>query len=189
VSDERARLFVALELPEEIRGALIEWRDGVLAALQGLRPVARESLHVTLCFLGWRAVSELDAASASCGSVAGAPAGVLALRSGIWLAPRRPHVLAVEIDDEGGRLAAVQSVLSQRLVAAGLYEPERRPFLAHVTVARVARGMRVRPRELPPVPELRFTGTRVTLFRSRLQRGGARYEALTTVTLGDEPRP
>jgi len=52
----KERLFVALELPEDVRVALVAWRprDG------GLRPVAAESLHVTLAFLGWREAADAD---------------------------------------------------------------------------------------------------------------------------------
>jgi 2'-5' RNA ligase len=92
-------------------------------------------------------------------------------------------VLTVELDDTAGRLAAVQSALAQALVAGGFYEPETRPFLAHVTVARVQREARPRRGELPAPAPVRFTGETVTLFRSRLGKGPARYEALARVTL------
>jgi ketosteroid isomerase-like protein len=79
----------------------------------------------------------------------------------------------------------VQSALSDALHAGGWYIPETRPFLAHVTVARVARDARRAPAvELSPVPPLAFAGERVTLFRSRLGAGGARYEPLGSVVLG-----
>ena len=82
-----------------------------------------------------------------------------------------------------GRLAAVQSVLARALADGGFYEPETRPFLAHVTVARVPREARLRPQELPAPEAMRFNGTTVTLFASRLGKGPARYEALASVTL------
>ena len=143
-SGERARLFVALELPGEVRDRLALWRDEVVAGVPGLRPVAVESLHVTLCFLGSVDVASVDAVAAACGVVGGMPAASLSVRRGIWLPPRRPGVLAVELFDDGGRLGAVQAALSEALAAGGWYKPEKRPFLAHVTVARVGRGVRVR---------------------------------------------
>ena len=80
-------------------------------------------------------------------------------------------------------LAALQSQLSAALHAGGFYEPERRPFLGHVTVARVAAGTRPRPAEVPPPPPQRFDATSVTLYRSWLGSGPARYEALDTIAL------
>jgi RNA 2',3'-cyclic 3'-phosphodiesterase len=182
-SYERARLFVALELPEAVRERLAVWRDGVVAGVPGLRAVAVESLHVTLCFLGWVEVGQVDAVVAACGVVAGMPSASLRVGRGIWLPARRPSVLAVELSDIRGQLGAAQSALSDALAAGGWYTPEKRRFLAHVTVARVGRGARVRrDSELPEVPEdLVFCGSRVTLFRSRLSSAGARYEGLASV--------
>jgi len=180
---ERVRLFVALELPAAVRDALAEWRLRAAGEERWLRSVRAEDLHVTLCFLGWRIESEIPAILEAC-SVVGA-GGVARLRLGkaLWLPPRRPRVLAVELDDLDGRLAAVQAALSRALSAGGWYAPEARPFLAHVTVARVAKGARPPRGELPAPPALALDGSRVTLFRSRLGAGGARYEGLGVVEL------
>jgi 2'-5' RNA ligase len=185
VSAERVRLFVALELPGEVREALLGWGAKTLRGLAGLRAVAPENLHVTLCFLGWRSDAEVAEIVHAC-SVAVGPFASCSLRiaGGLWLPPRRPRVLAVELEDLDGELATVQAALSRQLAAGGWYVPESRPFLAHVTVARVARGARIRASELPPPRRLEFAGSRVTLYRSRLGAGGARYEPLGTVTLG-----
>ena len=182
-SGERARLFVALEVPREVRDQLAAWRDGVVAEVSGLRAVAAESMHATLCFLGSLEVGEVDAVGAACGVVDGMPSAELRVGSGIWLPPRRPGVLAVELLDVGGRLGAMQSALSAALASGGWYKPEQRPFLAHATVARVRRGVRVRRGlSLPRLPEdLAFVGSTVTLFRSRLSGAGARYEGLASV--------
>lgn len=182
--DERARLFVALELPGAVRDLLAEWRDGVVGGLPGVRPVAVESLHVTLCFVGWVSAVSVDAVAAACGVVAGMPGASLRMRSGIWLPARGPRVLAVELSDVGGRLGAVQAALSGALAEGGWYRPEKRPFVPHVTVGRVGRGARVRPgsAELPEVPgDVLFSASTVTLFRSRLSASGARYEGLESV--------
>jgi 2'-5' RNA ligase len=190
VNDERARLFVALELPVDSRRALARWRDQAVRGLSGVRPVADESLHVTLCFLGWVAVEDVDAVASVCAVVDGAPVARLRVGRGIWLPSRRPRVLAVELEDLGGALAGVQRALAEALAAGGWYEPEQRPFLAHVTVARVGRGARL-PRGgagagagLGEPGDLEFTGSIVTLFRSRLSQAAARYEALASVRLG-----
>jgi ketosteroid isomerase-like protein len=93
-------------------------------------------------------------------------------------------VLAVRLADADLNLSRVQSALSRTLHAGGWYTPEARPFLAHVTVARVSRGARAPSVELTPPPELSFEGAQVTLYRSRLSSAGARYEPLGTVLLG-----
>jgi RNA 2',3'-cyclic 3'-phosphodiesterase len=184
VSDERARLFVALELPGDVRGALWAWAREHVGAMPRLRVVDPDSLHVTLCFLGARPAGEVQAIAAACReAVSALPAASLTVGDALWLPPRRPRVFTVELGDEGGRLAAVQAALAGALADGGFYEPEARPFLAHVTVARVQREGRPRRDEIPAPTPARFTGERVTLYRSRLGKGPARYEALASVTL------
>ncbi len=92
---------------------------------------------------------------------------------------------------------SLQAVLQERLVAARLYEPERRPFWPHVTVARVRREKRGStrpapvshpPRTLPKELLRPFDGVRVTLYRSEIQPQGARYTPLAQVELSEDGR-
>jgi 2'-5' RNA ligase len=184
VTDERARLFVALRLPDPIREELVSWRTATLGDTVAVRPIAPEALHVTLCFLGWRATSEIDQIQAACAAVAGEPVADLRLGGAKWLPARRPRVVAVELEDLEGTLARVQNTLSRTLHSGGWYTPEARPFLAHVTVARAARDARLRSTALAAPAPLAFDGSRITLYRSRLGPGGADYEPLDTVVLG-----
>lgn len=184
MSEEPARLFVALELPAAVRKTLIDWRGSVVSIGSGLRAVAPDALHVTLCFLGWRPARELDEIAAACGVLAGSPAVELSLGEAVWLPARRPRLLAVKLEDPDRKLAGVQAELSEALQAGGWYVPEPRPFLAHVTVARASKGARVdRRHHLPAPPPVQVDGATVTLYRSRLGRAGARYEPLRLVEL------
>ena len=185
MSGERARLFVALELPGTVRRALAAWAREQVGEMSRVRLVDPESLHVTLCFLGLRPVAEVDAIVAACAGVSGLPAPALTLGEALWLPPRRPRVLTIELADEHGRLTAVQSALARALQDGGFYEPEKRPFLDHVTVARVQREGRPRGSELPAPKPVRFSGGTVTLFQSRLGGGPARYQALARVALAE----
>jgi 2'-5' RNA ligase len=142
-----------------------------------LREVAVPMLHITLCFLG----SQPTALHASlCAAVAARrpPASELRLGEPLWLPPRRPGVLAVGVEDEDGELTALQADLAGALAELGAYEPEQRPFLPHVTVARVRRGRRVAPRPLSPPARLPFVAPSLTLYRSHPGPGGSRYEPL-----------
>jgi 2'-5' RNA ligase len=185
VSSQRARLFVALELPSEMRKDLGEWRDAALGALEDVRPIAAQDLHVTLCFLGWREQGEVEEIAGACGVLRGRAALELALGDAVLLPRRRPRVLAVALEDPEGELAAAQAGLASGLEASGFYEPEQRSFYGHVTVARGGRRARISRIVLlePDPPRVRFSASRVVLYRSHLRRGGARYEALATVEL------
>ena len=178
-----ARLFAALELPAPVRDALGAFGRAAAADDFALRAVRDDALHVTLAFLGHRALDDIDPARDAVREVA-APVPDLALGDALWLAPRRPHVLTVEVADATGALLALQERVVAALVEAVGYEPDRRRFRPHVTVARVRRGAAPRQRGLPDAPSASFAGEAVTLYRSWLGGGPVRYEALERVPLG-----
>jgi nicotinamide-nucleotide amidase len=184
VTVERARLFAALELPGAVRAVLAGWTEEQLRELPRLRRVGVDALHATLCFLGSQSVEEIEAIAAACSVAASEPRVALSLAEPRWLPRRRPHVLAVELSDPDGVLSGVQAAVADALVAGGWYERESRPFLAHVTVARVGRGSQLRraPTLAAPAP-LSFEADSVALFRSWLGPGGSRYERLAAVQL------
>ena len=83
-------------------------------------------------------------------------------------------------DDDGGRAAALAGDLHARLEALGVYEPERRRWLPHVTVCR----FRSRPRLDPDPPDLEpFVTSEAAVYMSVLRPSGAQYEVLQSVAL------
>jgi 2'-5' RNA ligase len=91
---------------------------------------------------------------------------------------RRPRLFAVDLADPGGRAGAINAAVSEALSEGGFYEPERRRFWPHITVARVGRAERRAAPITVPAPPDEFTAREVVLYRSHLGRGPARYEAL-----------
>lgn len=175
------RLFVALELPPAVRAALAAFRDAV-AEPRTWRPIPDEALHLTLAFLGRRPEGDVGAISEVLRAAAGPPPR-LVLGSPLLLPPRRARVLTVALADPDDTLAALQSRVGAGLETAGVFTPEKRPFRAHVTVARLRPRERA-PRSVDAAPEpLEFHADTLTLFVSRLHPHGARYEALSRVTL------
>jgi RNA 2',3'-cyclic 3'-phosphodiesterase len=185
----RARLFVALDLPDDLREGIAAWGSEALAD-PALQPVAPESLHVTLAFLGSRPETEFEEIAAVVRECA-APAPWVELLDPEPRPPRgRARLYTLPALSPGAE--ALQAGLEQGLVEAGVYEPEKRPFWPHVTVARVrpeGRGSRRPavvseppgkiPMELSEVQICR----RMTLYRSELQPTGARYVPLAQVQL------
>jgi 2'-5' RNA ligase len=179
-----ARLFAALDLPAGVRDQLGAYGRAAAADDFALRPVRDDALHVTLAFLGHRALDDIEPAREAIRAAAGPVNAVpLALGAALWLSPRRPHVLTIELEDPTGALARLQAGVTEALVDAVGYAPERRRFRPHVTVARVRHGATPRRSGLPDAPSAAFAGEAVTLYRSHLGGGPARDAALERVDL------
>jgi len=178
-----ARLFAALDPPADVAEELLRWARGALreAGERDARLLRAESMHVTLMFLGERPFEEIDGLCAALArSAERAPACAMETGAPVWLPPRRPRALAVEVRDLDGALSALQRELAAGLCAVcGLPVPRR--FRAHLTLART----RSAPvgHELAPTPALRFTAGEVVLYRSHLEPQAARYEALAAAPL------
>ena len=174
----RARLFVALDLPDEAREGVVAWGRKALAD-PALRPVRPESLHITLVFLGYRPEKEIERIAATVQESA-APAPWIELLEPVQRPPRgKARLYALPVLSPGTE--SLQAGLEQKLVEGGFYEPEKRPFWPHVTLARAKRGKsprRLEPPELPPELRTPFEAGEVTLYRSTLRPQGAVYDAL-----------
>jgi RNA 2',3'-cyclic 3'-phosphodiesterase len=179
-----ARLFAALDPPAEAGEELLRWARGALRASGQRTPrlLSPESLHVTLMFLGEQPFEQIEPlADALAEAAARGRACELETGAPVWLPPRRPRALAVEIHDRGGALVAMQRELASALCAvAGLPVPRR--FRAHLTLARARSGGDA-IFELPPTPALRFAAREVVLYRSHLEPRAARYERLAAARL------
>lgn len=177
------RLFAALEPPPGVRDALAAWARDAVGADPELRLVDAAALHLTLAFLGERPDHDVEGLAPELARAMGRtePPRDAHVLHPLWLAPRRPHVLTVGVADPGGRLGALQEAVVAACTLALAWEPERRAFRPHVTVARVRRNANVRARALPALPaaaRVPWTSGGVTLLRSRPGGQGAQYEAL-----------
>ena len=187
----RGRLFVALELPAEVREGIADWQRRELTD-PALRLVPAENLHITMVFLGWQAEKDFERiAEAALGGEAPPPAPEVELMAEPVGRPsgKRPRLFAVEARAPG--VQELQAAVSGRLERARFYQPEKRPFWTHLTVARVKpekKGGRkpalvgVSPGPLTGTP-VRFRPTRLVVFRSHLHPSGARYEPMAELEL------
>jgi 2'-5' RNA ligase len=191
----RARLFVALDLPDPVRDGLEAWQAHALTD-PALRPVRSEALHVTLCFLNYHPERAIERMASVVTGVEPRPVEIRLQPNPVTVPPRRPRLFAVEGDSPAA--SELQAELSERLVEARFYVPEKRAFWTHVTVARMrsergsgARGGRGKPMRVESPPgalpaELTepFRAPRLALYRSFLRPSGAEYVRLAELNLG-----
>lgn len=190
LKSQRARLFVALDLPEGLREGIVAWGRKELRD-PALRVVVPESLHVTLAFLGYLPEREIERLGEIVEAI-DSPAPTIRLGDPIAQPTlKRARIIALPVVSPG--TVALQAELEEKLVAARLFKPEKRPFWPHVTVARVKSTGREpkRPLEVSKSPkglpksllEPNYVGIRARLYRSELNPMGARYTPLTQVEL------
>jgi RNA 2',3'-cyclic 3'-phosphodiesterase len=182
-------MFVALDLPGMVREDIATWGEVELTD-PALRRVSQESLHVTLAFLGDRQLADVERITEAMEEAAEIPV-LLELGGPVGRpAQGRPRLVALPVLH--GPVPGLQERLSEILTFEQLYEPQKRPFWPHVTVARVraeGRGSgRPMPVEVPsgPSPTRRtgwFDAVRISLYRSELQPSGAHYVPLAQVEL------
>lgn len=177
------RTFIALEMPGEFVDAATAMTRSLERAVDG-RFVPAQNYHLTLAFLDEVDEAEARAAIAAmddaCRAFGPVPIDVDGLGSfgkraggaGLWL--------GVAKDPE---LMGLAERLREELRAHGVDYDKSNAFLPHVTLAR---RVRLPKGDLPrlafPLP---CEARRVTLFRSYLDKEGARYKPLYSIELGE----
>jgi 2'-5' RNA ligase len=189
---ERLRLFVAYRLPGDIVERLIGWQRTAFKGLDGVRPTLPESLHITLVFLG------SQPATAVAGLVDTIRRATAAARQPcfkVWRYRETPRVGMLTLSEQAlpgdhytGRANEHTGRLMSDFQRAGIYEPEKRDWKPHITVAR----FRTPPRARPVVPDLgTFSALDVALYASKLSPLGSTYTVLESAPFPSEasPRP
>jgi 2'-5' RNA ligase len=172
---ESLRLFCGFPLPDDTVRRVAEWQA---AQLTDGRVVPPGNLHVTLAFLGSRPTGDVEQVAGALREAAeGIEPPVFTVRR--YRETRSVGMLV--LDDASGSAGALAERLHERLERLGVYEREKRRWLAHVTVLRFKRP----PRLEPAVPDLgAFEVVRAALYHSSLRPGGAQYVVLESVALG-----
>lgn len=193
------RLFVAINLPEDVRTVIRELVKDLRVEDDSVRWTPTDNVHLTLKFLGEVAPSLADQVIGVIEeTVPGHPAFGLKLSElGAFPNLRRPRVIwvGVEAGVAPTVLEAICRDLETRLVPLG-FEKEGRRFRPHMTIGRV-KGGRGRGRFRPVSMEDRFEGIEirgmtfrvksVELMESVLKPSGAEYHVKASVKLGLKP--
>ena len=165
---EPERLFFALWPDEPVRQRLDDLARRVVAGNGRRVPAAK--LHLTLVFLGHVTAPVRQCAEAAAAEVA-APAFVLTLdRVGQW---RRRGIIWAGPQQAPAALLELVRALTDVLIPCG-FEPEQRPFAAHLTLARRSRRA-VRAAAVDPV---HWPVSEFALVRSETGAGGSAYRVL-----------
>jgi len=191
---EQIRSFIAIELPEEAKEGLARLRKELERdEHKFVKWVNPGGIHLTLKFLGnipSKRVTEITEA------IKEAAQGISPFHleiSGLGAFPsiRQARVLWVGIGGEVDKLSRLQKNIDSALAALG-FAKEERPFVPHLTLARIREG--ASPPERRSFGELVGSTTfedkypveveAIRLMRSQLTPAGAIYTCLSAVGLG-----
>jgi RNA 2',3'-cyclic 3'-phosphodiesterase len=196
------RTFVAFDLEREIRERIFEFIEKVRKLAPDARWVSRESLHVTLKFIGEKPDQMTEKIEAALARVRSAPFALRFRGTGFFPNPKSARVFWIGIEDETG-LGRLAGSVEESLAQIGV-EKEKRGFQPHLTVARASgasgapewrTGDRTRRQfhkleaflsERPREDFGSMTVREFFLYHSRLSTKGSEYRKMAGFTLSTD---
>lgn len=186
--DVKRRLFIAFNLPEQVKKEVVDVMASLREKVRGVRWVRPEGVHVTLHFLRWveeERLSELknilDETSKDVSSFALDTTSI-----GTFPTPTRPRVIFIALDSKGLRHAQeLHRAIGRKLATAG-FTVDERPWTPHITLGRVSEPLSLEAREYlgsMRVRQISCMVRSVELMESKLHSGGAEYSVIQSYPL------
>jgi RNA 2',3'-cyclic 3'-phosphodiesterase len=183
------RLFIALNIPEEIREQLSRYMDRVRPLAPDARWARVESLHVTLKFIGEVKDAKVQEIKDALAQIKGEPFQVEFKDVGFFPAGKSARVFWAGVS-AGEALSELASTVEGAVEKVGIPR-EKRPYHPHLTLARAPEGARhcfrllqerLSAEEAPHFGTM--TAQEFFLYQSQIMRGGARYTKLQLFVIG-----
>jgi len=174
------RVFIAVDLPSEVRNELSKIQRDLEPLTDTARWVAPESIHITLKFIGEVADKRLQDIDAALTGLTWKSFAITVRGVGFFPGNRSPRVFWAGM--EAPTMQNLTEQLDSRMERLG-FEKEKRAFRPHITLAR-ARDSRIDSSLVTAAAKYAehefgsFTVDRVFLFKSILKPSGAVYERL-----------
>jgi 2'-5' RNA ligase len=196
------RIFIALDIDDEIRHRITRFMDGVRGFAPDARWVRPESLHVTLKFIGEKTTTEVEHIKNKLREVSGRAIDVAFRGYGFFPTPRSARVFWVGIQ-AGTELPVLAATVDDSMAALRIPK-EGHSFSPHLTLAR-AGGRTGSPRrqksdvpnanfqllqqKLEALPQTDFGAMKARefcLYESKLGPGGSKYTKLEIYPLSPQ---
>jgi len=178
------RLFVALDIPAQVRRALGDFIDRLRPQARSGTWVRPESIHITLKFIGNYDEAKLDAVRSALSVIRSEqPAEMHFCGLGFFPHERRPRVLWCGVE-ASPNVATLASHIDSRLESLRVPR-ETRAFVPHLTLARFDHpsGLEKLVTTTESLSSTEFgtaTEREFHLYESVLKRSGAEYTRLAT---------
>ena len=174
------RLFVAVNLPPEIKDKIAKGLQLFQKGLPMARFIPPENWHITLVFLGYQDEESEKRIRAAVKEIADRNRPERIAIHGLQYGPHGSAPRMIWAVGEGKQLGNIKNDLEDGLEKREVsFEREGRPFRIHITVARFKNPVPLK--SLPslniPIHET-FYANGIDVIESRLQRTGAVYTVL-----------
>ena len=178
------RLFIALDIPVDIRGGLTSFMERGRALAPDARWARVEGLHVTLKFIGHVDDAAVEKIKAALKPIKIAPFEVKFTGVGFFPNSNAARVFWAGVDG-GDHLPHLASIIDAALEKLG-FQRETKPYHPHLTLARTSsRPLReLKPLLDEPLPQFgTMTAREFFLYQSQPQKGGSKYTKLERFAL------
>lgn len=169
VKEVNLRLFIAIELPEDIKEELIKIEGVLKPYISNVKWVEKENLHITLRFLGEITEERLKDIEEAVGEIANSYSPFYISLSGIGTFP---YVIWVGIDEGKETLTEIAYKSEGALIKKG-FPPADKAFSPHITLGRLKKSAGKTPKE--DFKPLRFLADSITIMQSTLFSNGPVY--------------
>jgi len=174
------RVFIAIDVPAEIRQRLAAIQDQLRPASSAARWVSTDSIHITLRFMGEIPEERREDIDSALTGLSWLPMSIAVRGIGFFPGVRSPRILWAGV--ECPTMEGLASEVDTRLVQAG-FDSEKRAFRAHLTLARTKerRLESALVKTAEPFEETefgRFVADRCYLYQSTLRPAGSVYTRL-----------
>lgn len=176
------RLFVALDLPDEVREKIRHSQNEIVKSRARLTLVDPRIIHLTLKFIGEVPDGKVPEICDALRGIRREPF-VVHVRGVSGNNPRQPRVIWCALEDQGG-LSGLNAGIEDALSSVGIRREER-AFRPHATLARVKEFDKSLMERIGPLRGEEFGSFTVkgfTLKRSTLTPRGPLYENLMEVS-------
>ncbi|OFW56023.1 MAG: 2'-5' RNA ligase [Candidatus Solincola sediminis] len=188
--ERKIRLFVAMDIPDDIRGLLSDSMTELEGTLSRARWVKAENLHLTLKFIGYLEREKFEKLSAEVCKAAERAPGFRARfgKPGAFPTQRRARVMWIGMEEGSEEARKIAMKLDARLEKLGV-KREKRPFAGHLTLARLkepidcADYLENLGNRLEGLENMPFDVREITLYESILSSKGPTYDPLERVQL------
>jgi len=180
--DNKKRLFIAIELPQNLRVYFYNIISRMSDDNHGIKAVIPDNIHLTLKFLGSTSIGGVSKIAKAVNSVSAVFSKFnfdTGNRMGAFPGLKSARIIFVPIEEGSEKIIRIYDKLEDSLSKIKI-EKETRKFMPHLTIARIRNMIDLREKinSISITPQKEIECTHLTLFESVLKRSGAEYKVL-----------